>query len=79
MGMMTMTESELYAALIAANVRLADPVNRIKEEKKNEIDRKSYKESLCPKCNGKGSLTGYQHHCGGVCFRCNGTGNKHNA
>lgn len=34
-----------------------------------------YKPRTCGKCGGSGTLSSYQHHKGGVCFRCAGTGN----
>jgi len=28
----------------------------------------------CPRCNGKGVIDYYRFHAGGICFRCDGTG-----
>ena len=33
------------------------------------------KKTNCPKCNGEGVISHFQHVKGGECFKCGGTGN----
>ena len=77
-----MTHQEMFDALIAASARLEDPAYRAQQEAitaKAVKVAKALKPKPCLRCSGKGSLSCFGHVSGGVCFACNGTGNKHNA
>jgi len=51
--------------------RLAKMVNIPNIDSDIDIDKTK---TICPKCNGTGTIDHYRHVSNGDCFRCNGTG-----
>jgi hypothetical protein len=72
----------MFDALIAASARLEDPAYRAQQDAVTATAAKAakpFKSKSCLRCSGKGSLSCFGHVSRGICFACNGTGNKHNA
>lgn len=73
---------KVLAFIVFDNGRTLSAGHRILFKILRKADRKGYikiSEKLpeaCSKCSGLGSLKEYGHVEGGLCFKCNGTGNN---